>query len=201
MLPPRTAQGQASTSSIRSHRSPSACRSCSVTDVALAPGIVDFDAMDRADSLRPGEVMLLENLRFEPGEEANDPAFATNLTELGDVYVNDAFGAAHRAHASIVGPPRVLPSAAGRLARARSRSAERLARRPEAPVRGGARRREGERQARRDRRAARRSATSSSSAARWRSRSSRRRAVTSATRSSSPIRSSTASACSRPARS
>ena len=59
--------------------------------------------------------MLLENLRFEPGEEANDPAFATNLTELGNVYVDDAFGAAHRAHASIVGPARVLPSAGGRL--------------------------------------------------------------------------------------
>ena len=60
-------------------------------------------------------MMLVENLRFEPGEEANDPAFAANLTELADVYVNDAFGAAHRAHASIVGPPLVLPSAAGRL--------------------------------------------------------------------------------------
>jgi len=59
--------------------------------------------------------MMLENLRFDPGEEANDPAFATNLSEIGDVYVDDAFGAAHRAHASIVGPPRVMPSAAGRL--------------------------------------------------------------------------------------
>ena len=58
---------------------------------------------------------MIENLRFDPGEEANDPAFATNLSELGDVYVDDAFGAAHRAHASIVGPPRVMPSAAGRL--------------------------------------------------------------------------------------
>src|SRR4029077_13766545 len=63
----------------------------------------------------PGQIMMIENLRFEPGEEADDPAFATNLSELGDVFVNDAFGAAHRAHASIVGPPRVLPSAAGRL--------------------------------------------------------------------------------------
>jgi phosphoglycerate kinase len=58
---------------------------------------------------------MLENLRFEPGEEACDSAFATNLSELGDVYVDDAFGAAHRAHASIVGPPRVMPAAAGRL--------------------------------------------------------------------------------------
>jgi phosphoglycerate kinase len=63
---------------------------------------------------RPG-VELLENLRFDPGEEANDPAFVERLIEGFDVYVNDAFGASHRAHASIVGPPRFLPSAAGRL--------------------------------------------------------------------------------------
>jgi phosphoglycerate kinase len=83
--------------------------------VPLAPGIADFAAIKRAESLVPGDVMLVENLRFDAGEEGNDPAFATNLTELADVYVNDAFGAAHRAHASIVGPPRVMPSAAGRL--------------------------------------------------------------------------------------
>src|SRR5690348_8927103 len=61
------------------------------------------------------DVMMIENLRFDPGEEANDPAFAANLGQLGEVYVDDAFGAAHRSHASIVGPPRVMPSAAGRL--------------------------------------------------------------------------------------
>jgi phosphoglycerate kinase len=60
-------------------------------------------------------VELLDNLRFDPGEEANDPAFVARLVEGFDVYVNDAFGASHRAHASIVGPPRTLPSAAGRL--------------------------------------------------------------------------------------
>lgn len=64
--------------------------------------------------LAPG-VELLENLRFDPGEEANDPAFVAKLVEGQDLYVNDAFGASHRAHASIVGPPRTLPSAAGRL--------------------------------------------------------------------------------------
>jgi phosphoglycerate kinase len=85
------------------------------TQVSLAPGIADFDAVRRTERLENGDVMLVENLRFDPGEEANDPAFATNLTELGDVYVNDAFGAAHRAHASIVGPPEVMPSAGGRL--------------------------------------------------------------------------------------
>ena len=58
---------------------------------------------------------LLENLRFDPGETGNDPAFVPRLIEGQDAYVNDAFGASHRAHASIVGPPRHLPSAAGRL--------------------------------------------------------------------------------------
>ncbi|MHB1923151.1 MAG: phosphoglycerate kinase [Acidimicrobiales bacterium] len=68
----------------------------------------------RLDELVPG-VTLLENLRFDPGEEANDPAFVDRLVEGQDLFVNDAFGAAHRAHASIVGPPARLPSAAGRL--------------------------------------------------------------------------------------
>lgn len=68
----------------------------------------------RLVELAPG-VELLENLRFDKGEEANDPAFVSKLIAGVDAYVNDAFGAAHRAHASIVGPPRTLPSAAGRL--------------------------------------------------------------------------------------
>jgi phosphoglycerate kinase len=68
----------------------------------------------RLAELAPG-VELLENLRFDPGEEADDPAFVAKLVSGQDAYVDDAFGAAHRAHASIVGPPRTLPSAAGRL--------------------------------------------------------------------------------------
>lgn len=68
----------------------------------------------RLAELAPG-VELLENLRFHPGEEANDPAFVASLVQQADLYVNDAFGAAHRSHASIVGPPAFLPSAAGRL--------------------------------------------------------------------------------------
>jgi phosphoglycerate kinase len=68
----------------------------------------------RLAELAPG-VELLENLRFDPGEEANDPAFVDKLVNDHDAYVDDAFGAAHRAHASVVGPPRTLPSAAGRL--------------------------------------------------------------------------------------
>jgi phosphoglycerate kinase len=68
----------------------------------------------RLAELAPG-VALLENLRFDAGEEGNSDAFVAHLVEGQDLYVNDAFGAAHRAHASIVGPPRLLPSAAGRL--------------------------------------------------------------------------------------
>jgi phosphoglycerate kinase len=85
------------------------------TTIELSPEVAGFKSMEIAQCLEPGAVAMIENLRFDPGEEANDPAFATNLAALGDVYVDDAFGAAHRAHASIVGPPLLLPSAAGRL--------------------------------------------------------------------------------------
>jgi len=69
---------------------------------------------ERLAELAPG-VELMENLRFHPGEEGNDPAFVANLIDGIDAYVDDAFGAAHRAHASIVGPPQTLPSAMGLL--------------------------------------------------------------------------------------
>lgn len=69
---------------------------------------------ERLAELAPG-VELLDNLRFDPGETANDPAFVDRLVDGHDLYVNDAFGASHRGHASIVGPPARLPSAAGRL--------------------------------------------------------------------------------------
>lgn len=85
------------------------------TEVALAPEVVGVTAADMQLSLAPGDVMMLENLRFHPGETANDPAFSVSLSEPVDAYVNDAFGACHRAHASVVGPPLILPSAAGRL--------------------------------------------------------------------------------------
>jgi phosphoglycerate kinase len=68
----------------------------------------------RLAELAPG-VELMENLRFDPGEEADDPAFVDRLLDGIDLYVNDAFGSSHRAHASVVGPPARLPSAAGRL--------------------------------------------------------------------------------------
>jgi phosphoglycerate kinase len=67
------------------------------------------------EELPAGRVLLLENLRFDPGETADDPEFAARLTDGCSAYVNEAFGASHRAHASIVGPPRLVPCAAGRL--------------------------------------------------------------------------------------
>jgi phosphoglycerate kinase len=85
------------------------------TVVALAPGVVGARVEPFVASTPPGDVVMLENLRYEPGETECDPAFCTNLAALADAYVNEAFGASHRAHASIVGPPRVLPHAAGRL--------------------------------------------------------------------------------------
>ena len=85
-------------------------RNVPVTGDALGPGTED--AVKR---LRPGEVLMLENLRFHPEEEANDPKFAATLASYADVYVNDAFGTAHRAHASTVGVPKLLPAYAGLL--------------------------------------------------------------------------------------
>jgi phosphoglycerate kinase len=84
-------------------------------EVPLAPQVVGQTAASMASSMGPGDVMMLENLRFEPGETENDAALAVSLTEMADVYVNEAFGASHREHASIVGPPAVLPCAGGRL--------------------------------------------------------------------------------------
>lgn len=83
--------------------------------VATVPTVADAAAHRAAGRLGPGEILLLENLRFEPGEAANDPSFAASLASMADAYVDDAFGAAHRAHASIVGVARRLPSAAGEL--------------------------------------------------------------------------------------
>jgi phosphoglycerate kinase len=84
-------------------------------EVPLSPEVAGFESIRRADSLRPGGVMLIENLRFDPGEEANDPAFAANLSELGDVYVDEAFGAAHRAHASVEAIAHLVPRPAAGL--------------------------------------------------------------------------------------
>lgn len=86
--------------------------------VAFATDCVGDPAAAAVAALGPGEVLLLENLRFHAGEEANDPAFADALAALGEVYVNDAFSTAHRAHASTEAIARRLPSYAGRAMRA-----------------------------------------------------------------------------------
>jgi len=103
--------------------------------------IVGPAAQEMAGQLQPGEVGLLENLRFDPREEANDPEFARALAELAERYVNDAFGAAHRVHASVVGVARVLPSAAGFLMEREVQALERVLQSTERPfvlVLGGA---------------------------------------------------------------
>jgi len=83
--------------------------------VEVAPDVRGAQTQAMAHRLTPGEVLMLENVRFEPGEESNDPAFAAQLAALADCYVNDAFGTAHRAHASTEGVAHLLPSAAGLL--------------------------------------------------------------------------------------
>jgi phosphoglycerate kinase len=86
--------------------------------VAFAEDCVGDVAAQAVSALNNGDVLLLENTRFHPGEEKNDPAFVQELAKLGDLYVNDAFSAAHRAHASTEGLARALPSYAGRAMQA-----------------------------------------------------------------------------------
>lgn len=107
-----------------------------MTGDALGPGV-----MTAVDKLRPGDMLLLENLRFHAAEEENDPEFAKSLAEMADVYVNDAFGSAHRAHASTEGITHHLPSVAGLLMEREVSSLSRLMEKPAKPfhtVIGGA---------------------------------------------------------------
>jgi phosphoglycerate kinase len=113
------------------------------TDGVLSP---EVEQACQALSFEPGRVVLLENLRFDPGEEANDRAFAERLSDLADAYVDDAFGAVHRAHASVAALPEVMmeqgrPTAAGRLLEREVEALSRLLGEPERPyvaVLGGA---------------------------------------------------------------
>ncbi|WP_422000719.1 phosphoglycerate kinase [Roseovarius mucosus] len=91
-------------------------------------------AENLTDEALASDVLLLENIRFHPGEEANDPAFAARLAQLGDIYCNDAFSAAHRAHASTEGLARHLPSCAGRLMQAELQALEAALGTPKRPV-------------------------------------------------------------------
>jgi phosphoglycerate kinase len=107
-----------------------------MTGDALGPGV-----MTAVDKLRPGDMLLLENLRFHAEEEANDPEFAKALAGMADVYVNDAFGSAHRAHASTEGITHYLPAVAGLLMEREVSSLSRLMGKPPKPfhtVIGGA---------------------------------------------------------------
>jgi phosphoglycerate kinase len=99
-----------------------------MTGDALGPGV-----QVAVDKLRPGDLLLLENLRFHAAEEANDPEFATALANLADLYVNDAFGAAHRAHASTEGITHHLPAVAGLLMEREVDALTKLLRKPARP--------------------------------------------------------------------
>jgi phosphoglycerate kinase len=94
----------------------------------------DDAAAAAARTLRPGQIILPDNTRFHPGEEANDPAFARLLASLADVYINDAFSAAHRAHASTEAVAHLLPAAAGRAMQAELEALERALDRPDRPL-------------------------------------------------------------------
>ena len=104
------------------------------TPVQFAEDCIGEPAQRAVEALRPGEVLLLENLRFHAGEEKNDPAFGDQLARLGDLYVDDAFSAAHRAHASITGLAERLPAAAGRLMQAEVEALSRALDDPERPL-------------------------------------------------------------------
>ncbi|HEY8475993.1 MAG TPA: phosphoglycerate kinase [Chloroflexota bacterium] len=102
-------------------------------EVETVPDCVGPEVEEAVRRMQPGTVLLLENLRFHPEEEANDPEFARRLAALGDLFVNDAFGTAHRAHASTVGVARYLPAVAGLLMERELTTLSRLLEQPERP--------------------------------------------------------------------
>jgi phosphoglycerate kinase len=104
------------------------------TDVEFAEDCVGASAESVVNRMASGDVAVLENLRFHPGEETNDPGFARQLAELGDLYVNDAFSAAHRAHASTEHLAHLLPNAAGRQMESELNALERALGAPKRPV-------------------------------------------------------------------
>ena len=103
-------------------------------DVAMADDICGTGAAEMASALAPGKVMMLENLRFHAGEEANDPDFAASLASLGDIFVGDAFSCAHRAHASTEGVAHLLPSFAGDTLAAEVQALQTVLETPKRPV-------------------------------------------------------------------
>jgi len=110
-------------------------------DVRIAPGVAGPEVEAVVEELAPGDVLMLENSRFETGETSNDPALAAALARLPDLYVNDAFGAAHRAHATTEGVAHLLPAYAGLLLEREVEELERVREDPRQPLRlvlGGA---------------------------------------------------------------
>jgi len=101
--------------------------------VGMAEDIVGARPLELATRLENGQFLMLENLRFHPGEEANDPAFASALASLGQLFIEDAFGTLHRAHASTVGVPKHLPSFAGFLVEREVRELSKLVESPARP--------------------------------------------------------------------
>ncbi len=101
--------------------------------IGFSNNCIGETAVDMIEGMEDGEVALLENLRFHPGEEANDPDFAAELAALGDLYVDDAFSAAHRAHASVAALAGLLPAAAGRQMQAELEHLGRALESPERP--------------------------------------------------------------------
>ena len=103
------------------------------TDVAFVDDVAGDQARQAAEALGDNQVLLLQNLRYEPGEEKNDPELADRLAALAELYVDDAFGAAHRAHASVVGVAERLPAYAGFLLAGEVKELSRLLEDPERP--------------------------------------------------------------------
>ncbi len=102
--------------------------------INFASDCIGEEVASLVGQLKDGEILLLENLRYHSGEEGNDPGFAAELAKLGDIYINDAFSAAHRAHASTEGLARLLPAAAGRLMQTELEHLEQALGQPKRPV-------------------------------------------------------------------
>ncbi len=102
--------------------------------VAWADDVVGIDAVEAVNAMKDGDVLLMENVRFHPEEEKNDPVFARALADLGQAYVNDAFSTAHRAHASTEAIARLIPAYAGRLMQAELEALGKALEHPEKPV-------------------------------------------------------------------
>lgn len=113
-----------------------ACEKIWRRNVHFVPDIAGEKAQKAVALLQPGQILLLENLRYDKGEEANDPAFAKRLAALGDVFVNDAFSVSHRAHASTEGLAKLLPSAPGLSMQAELDALSQSVENPKRPVLG-----------------------------------------------------------------